>query len=350
MEINFGNITSNEAVTFGQTYSDEPSIIDTAIRQAIGTILTLDPSVINVDKAVGVVTADRRNSNCVTCTSYSESTDHAASQFCQDSEGKCWDQNDCTGVGSLCDVVATVVNDCVTCTSFDYNADQNSLTFCQDSNGKCFSSDDCSGVGSYCHVVTQSGTTMVVTVGAPSASYVETVTDKLRSGSMDGQLTKLVDKAITTLSRPENPAGLGHSVGSTTLLTSHALPNAYEATEEDQEKSNQKSISMWFMVCFGVAGVIVVIGAVHVYLMFKYGWDKSGIQAEEEWDEWYDEEAYEEEYEEEETPALAYEPPKPSYGDDEEGQILEAAEVAGINMNDSQALIAFTKEWKATNT
>merc|ERR1712166_1487119 len=113
---------------------------------------------------------------------------------------------------------------------------------------------------------------------------------------------------------------------------------------EDQEKSNQKSISMWFMVCFGVAGVIVVIGAVHVYLMFKYGWDKSGIQAEEEWDE-----AYDEEYEEE-TPALAYEPPKPSYGDDEEGQILEAAEVAGINMNDSQALIAFTKEWKATNT
>ena len=60
--------------------------------------------------------------------------------------------------------------------------------------------------------------------------------------------------------------------------------------------------------------------------------------------------AYEEEYEEEDTPALAYEPPKPSYGDDEEGQILEAAEVAGINMNDSQALIAFTKEWKATNT
>jgi len=344
-------VTGNEAVTFGQTYPDELSVIDTAIRQAIGTILTLDPSVVNVDKAVGVVTADRRNSNCVLCTSYDESTDHAATQFCQDGEGKCWSKNDCTGVGSLCDVVPTTANDCVLCTSYDYNADQSSLDFCQDSNGKCWSPDDCTGLGSHCRVVTQSGTTMVVTVGAASATYVETATDELRSASMNGQLTKLVDKAVTSLSRTAgNPTGLGHSVGSTTLLTSHALPNAYEATEEDQEKSNQKSISMWFMVCFGVAGVIVVIGAVHVYLMLKYGWDKTGIQEEEEWDEWYDEEAYEEEYEEEEQAAVAYEPPKPSYGDDEEGQILAAAEVAGINMNDSQALIAFTKEWKASNT
>jgi len=244
MEIAFGNLSTTEEVTFGQTYSDEPSIIDDAIREAVGVVLTLDPKVVNVDRAV------RRS------------------------------------------------------------------------------------------------TTMVVTVGAQSAAYVTDATEKLQAATEDGQLTKLVDKAITTLSLPGNPNGLGHSVGKSTLLTSHALPNVYTAAEQDVEKSNQKSISMWFMVCFGVAGVLVVIGSVHVYLMFKYGWDKTGIEEEEYWDEWYDEEAYEEE-EVEEQPAVAYQPPKPSYGDDEEGQILAAAETAGINMNDSQALIAFTKEWKA---
>lgn len=45
----------------------------------------------------------------------------------------------------------------------------------------------------------------------------------------------------------------------------------------------------------------------------------------------------------------SYSPPQGNFGDDEEGQILKAASKAGIDMNDSQALIAFTKEYKATH-
>lgn len=190
----------------------------------------------------------------------------------------------------------------------------------------------------------ESGTTMVVTVGAISAVYVEKTTEAIRAATEDGSLTKKLDAEISTMT-PDG-LGLGHSVGATTLTASHGMPNVYAESTVDSEKSNQKSISMWFMVCFGVAGVVVVIGAVHIYLMFKYGWDKTDIAAEEEWDEYYyDEEEGWEEEEEAQTPT--YQPPKPSYGDDEEGQILEAAENAGINMNDSQALIAFTKDWKA---
>ena len=45
-----------------------------------------------------------------------------------------------------------------------------------------------------------------------------------------------------------------------------------------------------------------------------------------------------------------YKPPQVSFGDDEEGQILQAATQAGVDMNDSQALIAFTKDFRANRS
>lgn len=141
-----------------------------------------------------------------------------------------------------------------------------------------------------------------------------------------------------------------HPIGGSELLESHSNVNLQAAGILGPNQATE-GVSVWFLVAFGAAAVTMGTCAIHVYLMVRHGWNKQEkpptLEELQAWvhgdDEYYDEEYYEEEYA----------PPKPSvskptYGNDEEGRILAAADEAGIDMNDSAALIAFTKNFRST--
>ena len=100
---------------------------------------------------------------CATCSSYAAYVGQDATQYCQDSNSKCWDPSDCTGVGELCNVdhdhpaeyppggsKSTGIATCNTCSSHEYLEGAAEAYYCQDSNNKCWNSIDCTGVGSLC--------------------------------------------------------------------------------------------------------------------------------------------------------------------------------------------------------
>jgi len=141
------------------------------------------------------------------------------------------------------------------------------------------------------------------------------------------------------------------TVGSVSVIDTEArFNNAYlEANRSGIEHA--KGVSVWFLVGFGGICVLLAIGALHLYIMLKHGWQKSDKPPTwSEIEDWMWGGGQEEGgWEEESGTESSYKPPRVSYGDDEEGQILQAATEAGIDMNDSAALSSFTIEWKRSH-
>ena len=100
---------------------------------------------------------------CATCSSYAHGVGQDATQYCQDRNSKCWSPSDCSGQGEVCNVdndhpaeyppggsKGTGIATCNACSSYEYLEGAGEAYYCQDSNNKCWNSIDCTGVGSLC--------------------------------------------------------------------------------------------------------------------------------------------------------------------------------------------------------